>query len=173
MEAEKVIEIYELLNRYNIEIIIDGACAVDALLGEQTRKHEDLDIAIDHNDVPKFKSILSKQGFIDFPRDDSKDYNFVMADSVGNKIDVHSFLFDDHGNCIYGITYQKDNFLGIGKINGIEVKCIALQDLVKFHTGYEVDEIDYHDIQLLCEKFGLLIPKDYDKFINVNGSGNL
>lgn len=165
MEPEKIIEIYELLHSFNVEIVIDGGWAVDALLCEQTRKHEDLDIAVNHNDVPQLRAILFQQGFTDFPGKDTKDYNFVLADKNGNKIDVHSFLFDESGRNIYGIPYQKVHFSGVGKINGHKVKCIASDWLVKFHTGYEVDENDYHDIQLLCKKFDIELPKDYNKFV--------
>lgn len=165
MEAGKVIDIYKLLNAFSIEIIIDGGWAVDALLEEQTRKHGDLDVAVNHNDVPRLRAVLSRYGFTDFPVADTKDYNFVLADGTGNKIDVHSFLFDGRGNSIYGIPYHRLNFSGVGRINGFEVKCIAPYWLVKFHTGYEVDETDYCDVRRICEKFSLPLPEDYNKFI--------
>lgn len=37
--------------------------------------------------------------------------------------------------------------------------------MVKFHTGYPLDENDYHDVKLLCQKFGIEIPTDYAEFI--------
>ena len=38
------------LNKNNIDVIIDGGWGVDALLGEQTRTHDDLDVAVQHED---------------------------------------------------------------------------------------------------------------------------
>jgi hypothetical protein len=35
---------------------------------------------------------------------------------------------------------------------------------VKFHTGYKVDENDYHDVQLLCKHFNLELPVEYAGF---------
>jgi len=52
MTAIDVIEIAQLLDQNRIDVWIDGGWGVDALLGEQTRTHGDLDIAIQHSDVP-------------------------------------------------------------------------------------------------------------------------
>ena len=167
MKAEKVIEIHDLLNHFNIEIIIDGGWAVDALLEEQTRPHDDLDIAVSHHHVQQLRSVLFEHGFTDLPRPDTTDYNFVLTDNEGNKIDVHSCLFDEAGNNIYGIAYPTmDCFSGIGTINGCTVKCITPHWLVKFHTGYEVDEMDYHDVKHLCKKFDIELPQDYQEFLD-------
>ena len=46
MPAEVVVGIYILLNDLGVELWIDGGWSVDALLGQQTRPHKDLDIAI-------------------------------------------------------------------------------------------------------------------------------
>jgi lincosamide nucleotidyltransferase A/C/D/E len=58
MPAAKVIDLVQLLNQNRIEVIIDGGWGVDALLGEQTRPHEDLDLAVFHEDVPKIRSLF-------------------------------------------------------------------------------------------------------------------
>lgn len=44
------------------------------------------------------------------------------------------------------------------------MKCITPEWMVKFHTGYILDENDYHDVKLLCPKFGVEMPSDYDEF---------
>ena len=42
---------------------------------------------------------------------------------------------------------------------------ISPEWLVKFHTGYELDENDHQDVRLLCERFGIDMPDKYRKFI--------
>jgi lincosamide nucleotidyltransferase A/C/D/E len=37
--------------------------------------------------------------------------------------------------------------------------------MVKFHSGYKLDENDYHDVKLLCKQFGIEMPKEYDEFV--------
>jgi lincosamide nucleotidyltransferase A/C/D/E len=52
MTAEDVLELVILFEQNGIEVILDGGWAVDALLGVQTRPHEDLDVAMPHKYVP-------------------------------------------------------------------------------------------------------------------------
>jgi lincosamide nucleotidyltransferase A/C/D/E len=37
--------------------------------------------------------------------------------------------------------------------------------MVKFHTGYKLDENDYRDVKALCQRFGLEVPAEYDEFV--------
>jgi lincosamide nucleotidyltransferase A/C/D/E len=165
MKAETVVELIKLFAAHEIDVAVDGGWGVDALLGEQTRKHEDLDIAIPHTDVPKLRELLAARGFREVPRDDTRDCNFVLGDRAGNLVDVHSFIFDDRGNNIYGVAYLPEHLTGKGSINGFPVKCIPPEWSVKFHTGYELDENDFHDVKALCDRFDLPLPAEYQKFV--------
>jgi lincosamide nucleotidyltransferase A/C/D/E len=164
MTSFDVLEFLELTRAYGIEIWIDGGWSVDALLMCQTRVHSDLDIALDHNDVPKLRALLKARGFKDVPRDDTRDCNFVLGDDLGHQIDFHSFIFDEGREIIFGVPYPRESLTGTGSINGIQVKCISPEWLVKFHTGYEVDYDDYRDVLALCEHFELELPLEFEKF---------
>ena len=168
MEAKTVIELLKLFAENDIDIIVDGGWGVDALLGRQTRHHEDLDIAIPHKDAAKLRKLLMDKGFSDIPRDDTRDCNFVLGDSLGNLVDVHSYTFNEQGNNIFGVAYLPEHFTGTGAINSYPVKCISAEWMVKFHTGYELDENDFLDTLALCKRFNIPLPKEYDKFINDN-----
>ena len=146
---------------------LDGGWGVDALLGEQTRQHEDLDIVLQEKDLPKLRQLLEARGYKDVPRDDTSAWNFVLGDDEGILVDVHAFHFDDKGNGIYGDkgeTYPADSLKGTGTINGQQVKCVTADQLVKFHIGYEPDENDKKDVKALCEKFGIEVPKEYTDY---------
>lgn len=67
MTADDVIEIVRLLEQNHIDLVIDGGWGVDALLGEQTRLHSDLAIAVEHKDVPQIRSLLESRGYTDVP----------------------------------------------------------------------------------------------------------
>ena len=163
--ANDVIEFVELLNENDIDVVIYGGWGVDALLGEQTRIHADLDIAVEHKDVPKIRALLEARGYKDVPRDDTRECNFVLSNGEGRLIDIHSYTFDAEGKLIFGVEYPYDSLNGTGVINGFPVKCIPPEWMVKFHTGYSLDEGDYHDVKLLCQKFGIEIPEEYDEFV--------
>jgi lincosamide nucleotidyltransferase A/C/D/E len=164
MTSHDVLEFLELTRANDIEIWIDGGWSVDALLKSQTRVHSDLDIALFHKDVPQLRALLEARGYTDVPRDDTRDCNFVLGDDLGHQIDFHSFEFDDQGNVTFGVPYPRASLTGAGFIAGVAVKCISPEWLVKFHTGYEVDFDDYRDVLALCEKFGLEIPLEFEKF---------
>jgi len=159
MTAADVVDIITLLEQNGIEVNVDGGWGVDALLGEQTRKHEDLDIALQYKFVPKLRELLEARGYKDIPRFDTSEWNFVLGDDKGHLIDIHAYTFDENGNNIFGITYKPRHLTGTGIINDCTVKCIPPDVMVEFHTGYEKDEKDYQDVKALCERFGIL-----DKF---------
>jgi lincosamide nucleotidyltransferase A/C/D/E len=164
MTSHDVLEFLKLTQEHGIEIWIDGGWSVDALLERQTRVHSDLDIALFHKDVPKLRALLEARGFKDVPRDDTRDCNFVLGDDLGHQIDFHSFTFDANGEIVFGLPYPRDSLTGTGSINGIAVECISPEWLVKFHTGYEVDIDDYHDVLALCKRFDLKMSLEFEKF---------
>ena len=165
MTAEDVIGIVTLFNQNGIAVVIDGGWGVDALLGEQTRKHEDLDVAVAHADVPRIRALLQARGYQDVPRDDTWECNFVLGDAEGHLVDIHSCTFDAAGNNVFGVAYEYAALQGTGTINGHPVRCIPPDWMVDFHTGYELDESDYHDVRLLCERFGIELPAAYERFL--------
>lgn len=164
MDARSAAGLIQLLEQNDIEVYVDGGWAVDALLERQTRLHDDLDIALPHKYVPKLRTLLASRGFRDQPCKGTCECNFVLADERGSRVDVHSYTLDDAGNNIYGVPYVRDHLTGRGSISGYSVRCISPEWLVKFHTGYELDENDYHDVRLLCERFGIAMPEQFRKF---------
>jgi lincosamide nucleotidyltransferase A/C/D/E len=165
MSAEDAIELIRLLEEQGITVIVDGGWGVDALLGRQTRPHEDLDIATLYKDVPLLRQVLEARGFHDVPRDDTWECNFVLGDERGRLLDIHSCTFDANGKNIFGVAYELGSWQGEGRIKDVKVRCIPVEWLVRFHTGYPLDEKDYHDVKLLCEQFHLPLPADYAPFV--------
>jgi lincosamide nucleotidyltransferase A/C/D/E len=164
MTAADVVEIVQLLTDNGIRVHVDGGWGVDALLGEQTRPHADLDIAVRHKDVPKLRELLESRGYTEIPRDDSWKCNFVLADEAGHEVDVHSYIFDAEGNNIFGVPYPADSLTGTGTVDGHQVECISPKWMVDFHTGYELDMNDYRDVSALCERFEVEFPSEYSEF---------
>ena len=165
MTARDVIEILQVFEQNHIGLHIDGGWAVDALLGEQTRTHADLDIAVEHKDIEKIRALFEQRGYSNVPRDDTWECNFVLGDATGRQIDIHSYTFDAEGKHIYGVAYPFDSLTGEGSIDGQRVTCISAAWLVKFHTGYKLDENDYHDVRALCQRFGIKMPVEYEEFV--------
>jgi lincosamide nucleotidyltransferase A/C/D/E len=51
LSASDVIEVVGALGPHGLNVWIDGGWGVDALVGEQTRDHADLDVAADRRDL--------------------------------------------------------------------------------------------------------------------------
>lgn len=164
MSGEAAIQLLQLFARQNINVVVDGGWGVDALLGRQTRLHADLDIAVEHKDVPQLRSLLAAHGYTDVPRNDTQDCNFVMGDDSGHEVDFHSYTFDAQGKLLFGVAYPPASLTGSGSIQQYPVTCITPEWAVKFHSGYELDANDYRDISALCEHFGIALPAEYAKF---------
>ncbi len=169
MKLEDVLEFCSLAKNEGVEVWIDGGWGVDALLERQTRSHDDLDIVVQTKDSQMLVDLLKARGYQDVPRDDTCAWNFVLGDAQGHEIDFHVITLDEAGKGIYGpkergIMYPASSLTGKGKIGNISVKCTSAEDLVRFHSGYQLDEKDYADVSALCEKFGIELPEEYEKF---------
>ena len=169
MTSRDVIDLYGTLKSLGVEIWIDGGWSVDALLGEQSRSHQDLDIAIQQKDLPKLRELLHKRGYKDIKVEHARDWNFVLGDEHGREIDVHVIVLDGQGNGIYGPPekgerYPAASLTGTGLIEGQRVRCISPEWMVKFHSGYELKDKDFRDVSALCRKFGIDLPAEYARF---------
>ena len=161
MQAEDVVELYNLILSNNIKLWIDGGWCVDALLGKQTREHPDLDIAVKRESTAKLHELLIANNYFHKPTLDASEFNYVMEDPDGKLIDVHVFDFDEKGNNTYGIEYPISSLKGIGSINGKTVMCISPEWIYKFKTSYEPKDKDIKDVQALSKKFGYELPERY------------
>lgn len=164
MEEKDVIDLYSLLERNNIKVWIDGGWGIDALLSKQTRTHDDLDIAIQWKDAQKLRELLVNKGYKQVKEDSQ--WNFVLADDGGRKVDVHAFVFDSKGNVVEGIMYPAKSLAGTGSIGGKTVNCIAAEYVIEFHGNYELEGKHLQDIRALCDKFNLEPPENYKKHMS-------
>jgi len=165
MTSKDVINLYSQLELQGIKIWIDGGWAVDALLGQQTRPHKDLDIAIQWKDVPKLRELLEAEGYKQIKEDNQ--WNFVLGDDQGRELDLHAFIFDDQGNVIEGIMYPAASLTGSGAIEEHTVRCISPVYMVEFLAPWisKWPEKYVSDVWALCKKYGLELPKEYIDYL--------
>ena len=167
MTSRDVTAFYRRMEAIGVEIWIDGGWGVDALLGEQTRTHGDLDIVVQEKDVAPVIAFLESCGFRDLPREDSRPWNFAMGNTNGKEIDFHVIVLDEEGNGLYGPPesgegmYPAAALQSRGTIADVSVRCISPEFQISSHTGYRCAATDVHDVTALAEKFGLLMPEQY------------
>lgn len=169
MLASDVVEVLDRLDGTGIEAWLDGGWAVDALLGEQTRPHADLDLIVRVDDLPRIRRTLADAGFDE--RSGGTDANFVLRDARGREIDLHAIRFDATGDGAYRMANGTDwifpaaGFAGRGVVTGREVRCLTADVQMLCHAhGYAPGDTDFHDMRLLNARLGtrLLPPYDLD-----------
>jgi lincosamide nucleotidyltransferase A/C/D/E len=164
MTAERALEILDALLSHGVTASVDGGWGVDALVGRQTRPHEDLDLVVALGDVAAIKSALHPFGFS--IAEDHLPVRFVMRDANGSQLDFHTVTFDEQGGGVQpqpgggSFRYPPEGFVR-GHIAGREVRCISAQVQVLCHLGYEPGPNDAHDVLLLCRQFNLKVPSSY------------
>ncbi|WP_114009163.1 nucleotidyltransferase domain-containing protein [Cohaesibacter intestini] len=168
MQISDVIGLLHLVERHDITLWIDGGWGIDALLKRQTRPHGDLDIVLETRTLPRLIALLSEEGFQRLETPDSRDWNFVMGDLTGRRVDFHVITLDDRGNGLYGPVsggqaYPASALEGKGQIGNHPVRCISAAYQVASHeAGYPLRPQDYQDMQALCTAFALPLP---DRFL--------
>jgi lincosamide nucleotidyltransferase A/C/D/E len=162
-----VLSIVACIEKAGIRIWLDGGWGVDALVGRETRRHGDLDAVIELNESDAILTVLAQLRFRLVL--DDRPTRFVLADELGRRIDFHPLVFDREGNGMQigagagggDATYPAEGLTGVGAINGHRVACLKPELLLRHHTGYEPQDKDRHNVRLLCDEFGLPIPRAY------------
>ena len=164
MRAEAAVDLLRVFEVAGIHVWLDGGWAVDAVLGEQTRPHKDLDIIVQTSDLPRLRELLGVRGFR--IKEGGTESNFVLAEGNGLEIDVHAFVFDEAGNGVYRMSNGEDwifpaaGFAGRGEILGFKVRCLSPEVQVLCHAhGYVPKEKDLRDMELLEARFGVELPQ--------------
>lgn len=165
MSAADVLEIFDLLTSHGIEAWLDGGWGVDALLEEQTREHDDLDLVAALGRMPDAIAALSTTGFR--VTEDERPTRLVLRDDAGRQIDIHTVVFDADGGGVQALPgersyrYPPEGFAGHGKVAGVLLPCMTAAVQIECHLGYEPTDTDCRDVTLLAERFGLPLPKPY------------
>jgi lincosamide nucleotidyltransferase A/C/D/E len=82
MEAGDVVRLLKLLEQEKIGVAVDGGWGTDALLGRQTRPHEDLDST---KTLIKLRKLLKEKGYKKLLQPGSSDFNFVLGNALGTE----------------------------------------------------------------------------------------
>jgi lincosamide nucleotidyltransferase A/C/D/E len=167
MTDSDVIEVIGRLEEAGLRYWLDGGWGVDALIGEQTRDHDDLDVVVE---LAATDAIIEALALLGFQLTiDERPTRLEAADGSGRRVDFHPIVFDGEGDGRQigagpnggDAVYPADGLSGIGSVAGHTVTCLTPELLLLHHTGYEPKEKDRHNVRVLCERFGLALPRSY------------
>jgi lincosamide nucleotidyltransferase A/C/D/E len=165
MDAQRVLRIVAALRDSGVRVWLDGGWGVDALVGEQTREHDDLDCVIALSDAPIVRAALALLGF-SVTLDESPT-RFVVRDQSDHRVDFHTVTFDATGDAAQQLQdgslapHPSQGFAGFGSVAGVRVACLTAAVQTLHHLGYDPDEKVHHDMRLLADRCGVDLPAPY------------
>jgi lincosamide nucleotidyltransferase A/C/D/E len=154
--ASKVLAVMDELAAAQVRGWLAGGWGVDALVGRQTRPHNDIDLVIG-DDEPPFQQIgqaLAREGFwfvgavhhpgIPIP------WCHMWRHHAGHKVEVlpvplYKPPFAADGADVGGVRQPFTE----GSIDGQPVPCLSAELQLLLHNGYPQREADNHDVALL------------------------
>jgi lincosamide nucleotidyltransferase A/C/D/E len=163
MKEETVVDLLKKSDFIDVDIWVTGGWGVDALLGQQSRLHNDIDLFVQKKDRVVFTEMIRSNGYHEANIEETD--TIVWRGTNDSIIDLHLFEFTEEGAlCFQNKIYPADIFNGTGTIGGIRVRCMPAEAQVLYHQGYRQNEKDRHDVLLLCKTFGISIPEEYEKY---------
>lgn len=166
MQLSTVVSLCRTFESAGLAFWVDGGWGVDALLGEQTRPHGDLDLAVHLADIPQFEEALRPLGYRRRDRPDDRLWNPVLQHPRDGSVDLHGFVLDAEGNGVLGAPSENSMYPagaldGVGMLGDVAVRCIAVPFVLQFRNGFEPRAVDHHDVAALSARFGLARPSRF------------
>jgi lincosamide nucleotidyltransferase A/C/D/E len=163
MDAARVLDLLAHVKARGVAVWLDGGWAVDALLGEQTRPHDDLDLVARFDDSGRIEQALRERGYV--LAAGAPPSSFELVDDEGHQVDVHPVSFAPTGEGVYRMAngedwiYPAEAFGGVGRILGQEVSCLTPEVVMISHTtGYALDDAHQRDVRALGDRYGIPLP---------------
>ena len=165
ISARDLLAIVDRLHQARVRIWLDGGWGIDALLGEQTRDRDDLDVVIALDDAQAARDALAPLGYAVV--EDELPTRFVVRAPGDRRVDFHTVTFDPAGGGVQRLQdgsswrYPPEGFSGCGRVDGRAVACLTPEVQVLTHLGYDPDDTDRHDMRVLRDRLGVALPAPY------------
>lgn len=163
MNPTSVLYILDLLAAVRVQVWLDGGWGVDALLGRITRLHNDLDLILALDDLPRAVEVLVRN---EFGVEEEELGRVVLRHGHHGRVDLHPVTFDAHGNGVQvqpaasPVVYPRAGLVS-GSIRGRAVACIAADVQIFTRLGHDRSEKHWRDLIALCSSFGPPVPEDW------------
>jgi lincosamide nucleotidyltransferase A/C/D/E len=166
VQPDEVLTIVADLKDAGLQVWIDGGWGVDALLGEVTRHHEDVDLVVELGSLGTVLECLSNLGFA--TTEDLWPVRMVLRSPAGRQVDLHPVTFDEDGTgwqigaSLDGTDcpYPAEGFT-VGRIMDVVVPCLTAELQIEHHGGYRPRKRDREDMTRLAARFDLQLPPTF------------
>lgn len=164
MTDVQALAVLDELQSAEMVLWVDGGWGIDALIGRQTRPHDDLDLVVAADQIETVYGMLVAAGF-------AVERNWLptavaLRHVDGRAVDLHPVELtpDGGGDQILrdGSRWHYDAPVE-GIIGDRHVRCCSVSTQMRSHLGYEPDADDIADLRALADCFGLPLPTHYDR----------
>lgn len=169
MEAERLVRLLDDLDAAGAAYWLDGGWGVDALLGEQTRAHGDVDLVLHRADLAGVRELLVAQGYAVLR--DWLPATLALRHPDGREVDLHPVDPTPDGGGDQDLVAPgiapggPDSWRYgppvAGSVAGRAVRCAGAEEQVAMHQGYDVRDVDRHDLGLLSARLGVRLPAGF------------
>jgi lincosamide nucleotidyltransferase A/C/D/E len=152
MDARETLAVIELIVRADMRHVVSGGWGIDALVGRQTRNHDDLDLGVDSARIDEAIALLRDEGYSVVV--DQRPARIEISDGAERRVDLHPIEWDADGNGLQrGFDGRTFNYpaadVVVGYIGGRAIACISARLQREFHSGYAPRETDPVDLAKL------------------------
>lgn len=162
MKAIEVLALLRELDGIGVAYWLDGGWGVDALLGEETRPHSDLDLVLHRECITAVQSLLTTSGY-----EVIRDWlptSLAFRGPAEREVDLHPVdpTPDGGGDQVLSDGTRWHYSAPVdGLIAAVKVRCASAEDQLRLHQGYEPRSIDHLDVHRIAEQFGLKPPPPF------------
>lgn len=165
--ADDVIVLIGLLERKQLAYWIAGGWGIDALIRRVTRNHHDLDLHIDLDEVVEVTNLLEDWGYT--KTINQAPVRIELTHPSGKVVDLHPLRIDSDGSGHAPMSdggswvIPVDGLNGQGAIKDMTVSCVSVAEQIRDHCEFEPREVDWNDMEILSETFGVHLPYPYNE----------
>lgn len=154
VSKDNLFKVLDFLDSIGLKYWIDGGWGVDVLYGKQTREHRDIDINFDSVELAPLLEKLEVAGYQ--IETDWRPTRIELCHSALGHIDIHPFILAEDGSAKQvdlegGFWEIPADCFGTAVFSERLISCTSLKGQLLFHSGYELREVDKHDLGLLEE----------------------
>lgn len=152
MTFSQMVAVLDAVRSVGCRFWVEGGWGVDALVGHQTRPHRDVDIDIDGTFEDQVLGALQDLGYA--IECDWRPNRVELGAPGRGWVDVHPLVLDEQGNArqaaVGGGWHEFGrSFFAVGCLGPVSVPCLSVEAQRCFHSGYELREVDHHDLAVL------------------------
>jgi len=152
MTLNQILAVLDAVHAVGCRFWVEGGWGVDALVGHQTRQHRDVDIDIDGTFEDRVLGALQDMGYT--IESDWRPNRVELGAQDRGWVDVHPLVLGEDGSArqaaLGGGWHEfPHSFFTVGRLGDAVVPCFSIEAQRLFHSGYDLRDVDHHDLALL------------------------